>query len=231
MTQFEEKEAKLSPKLSVKWAHDSGFTLEKLEVAPDLKLTVETSLTNVTPGLKLEFKGKDVDKADLLLTYVNPAATITTDVDLSNFSSAKASVTAGSGPVTAGASADLKLVKSSLDSATFGVGLAYSVPKQLLVVGRADKNLSTYSAQFSYAAAKDITLAGKVDYAGKDPSAVVAGLYQCNPCTTIKVKATSGGVFSASIKQALDKKFNVIGSAEFRNNFSNAKLGLNATLG
>lgn len=231
VTQFDEKETKLSPKLSVKWAHASGFTVEKLEAAADGKITVETSLSNVAPGLKLEFKGKDADKADFFLTYAVPAATVTADVDLSNFSSAKASVSAGTGPVTAGASADLKLAKSSLESATFGVGLAYTIPQQLLVTARADNNFSSYTAHFSYAAAKNITLAGQVKHAGKEPTGVVGVQYACNPCTTAKVKATTGGVFSASVKQALDKKFNVVGSAEFSNSFSNVKLGLNATMG
>lgn len=231
VTQFDEKEVKLSPKLSLKWAHHTGFTLEKLEAAADGKVTVETSLTNVAPGLKLEFKGKDADKADLSLTYVVPAATVTADVDLSNFSAANAAFTAGSGPVTAGASAKLALAKGSLDSATFGLGLAYTLPKQLLFVARADNNLSNYTAHVSYAGLKNMTLAGMVNYAGKDPSATVGLQYACNPCTSVKVKASSAGVFSASIKQALDTKFNVVGSAEFRNNLSNVKLGVNATLG
>ncbi|RYG66691.1 hypothetical protein EON64_09195 [archaeon] len=230
-TQYDDKEGKLSPKLGLKWSHTSGFTVEKLESAADGKLTVETSLVNVAPGLKVEFKGKDTDKADVLVTYTAPVATVTAEVDVSNFSSAKTSVTAGSGPFTAGASADLKLAKSNVDSASFGLGVAYSIPKQLLVTARADKNLSAYSALFSYAANKDIKVAGRVDYAGKDPKVELVSTYDCNPCTTVKVKATSGGVFSAAVKQALDKKFNVTGSAEFSNNFSNVRLGLNATLG
>lgn len=231
VTTFDEKEVKLTPKLSLKWAHHSGFTVEKLEADASGKITVETSLVNVAPGLKLEFKGKDADKADLLFTYFNPAATVTGEVDLSNLSSAKLAVTAGSGPIIAGASTNLKLAKSTLDSATFGLALSYSIPQQLLVTARADNNLSSYTAHVSYAAAKNILLAGQVQHAGKEPSAVVAVQYACNPCTTAKFKATTGGVFSASVKQALDKKFNVVGSAEFRNNFSNIKLGVNATLG
>jgi hypothetical protein len=231
VTQFDEKEVKLSPKISLKWAHPTGFAVDKLEAAADGKVAVETSLVNVAPGLKLEFKGKDADKADLSLTYAVPAATVTADLDLSNFSSANAAFTAGSGPITAGASANLKLAKSSLDSATFGVGLAYTMPKQFLFVARADNNLSNYTAHFSYAGLKNVTLAGLANYAGKDPSATVGLQYACNPCTSVKVKVNTAGVLSASIKQALDTKFNVVGSAEFRNNLSNLKLGLNATLG
>ena len=87
----------LVPKLALKWVHASGFTLEKLEVSPDCKLVVETSLSNVTPGLKLEFKGNDANKADLSFTYSAPAATVTGEFDISGFSGANASISGGHG--------------------------------------------------------------------------------------------------------------------------------------
>eukprot|EP00981_Chlorochromonas_danica_P009698 scaffold2799_cov159-Ochromonas_danica.AAC.15 len=230
VTQFD-KDFKLTPKLNLKWVHASGFTLDKVEVAADGKVALEASLTNAAPGLKLDFKGKDADKADVSLTYTIPAATITADVDVGGFSSVKAAFTAGKGPVTAGASADLKIVKGAVDSPAFNVGLAYTVPNKLLVVAKADNNFAKYTASLNYAAVKDVTVVGQVTYDGKQPAATVGASYTCNPNTTVKVKATTAGVFSASVKQALDKKFNVVGSAELSNNLANYKLGVNATLG
>lgn len=230
-TAYDAKENKLVPKLSTKWVHGSGFTLEKLEFSPDLKLTVETSLSGVAPGLKLEFKGNDSDKADVTVTYSVPAATVTADIDVHNFSSAKASVSGGHGPFSAGASADLKISKSAIDSTTIGLGFGYTVPKLLFFGLRANKNFADYSALFSYSAYKNITLAGLISYSPKETSAVLASVYKCNPDTTIKVKAATTGVFYASIKQAFDKKFSVVGSAEIPSSLSSVKFGINATLG
>lgn len=215
----------------MKWAHASGFTLEKLESTVDSKITVETSLTGAAPGLKLEFKGNDSDKADLSFSYTTPAATFTGDFDVSNLSSAKASVCGGNGPVVAGASADLKIAKSTVESTTFGVGVGYTVPKQLFVGVRAEKNFANYSALFTYNANKDVTLVGKVAYSAKDTSATLGAVYKCNPDTTIKVKADTNGVFAAALKQNFEKKFTVTGSAEIPSQLNTVKFGVNATLG
>lgn len=228
------KDTKLSPKLSLKWPHASGFTLEKLESSSDGKLTVETSLVGAAPGLKLEFKGNDhSNKSDLSFTYTAPAATVTGEVDLLNLSSVKASAIGGNGPVTVGANVEVKLAKYAVDSYSLGLGLGYTIPKLFFLGLRADKTFSAFSALFTYAAARDITLAGKMTYSGKDKvGATLATVYKCNADTTIKVKAnTTGGVFSASVRQAFPGKFAVVGSAEIPAQLNTAKFGLNATLG
>mmetsp|Transcript_835 Transcript_835/g.483 ORF Transcript_835/g.483 Transcript_835/m.483 type:complete len:274 (-) Transcript_835:102-923(-) len=231
-TNVDTKDSKLSPKLSLKWPHESGFTLEKFESTHDGKLAVETSLVGVAPGLKLEFKGNDSSKSDLSFTYTAPAATVTGELDLVNLSSVKASVNGGNGPVTVGATAEVKLAKSAVESYNLGVGLGYTVPK-LFVGVRADKNFSAYSALVTYNAADAITLAGKVTYTQKDnANAILAGVYKCNANTTVKVKAnTNGGVFSSSVKQTFPGKFAVVGSVEIPAQLNSAKFGLNATLG
>lgn len=165
------------------------------------------------------------------MTYSVPAATVTADFDVHNFSSAKASVSGGHGSFTGGLSADLKISKSAIDSTTVGLGFGYTVPKLLFLGLRANKNLADYSALFSYSAYKNITLAGLFNYSAKGSSAILASVYKCNPETTIKVKASTTGVFYASVKQSLDKKFSVIGSAEVPSSLSSVKFGINATLG
>jgi hypothetical protein len=230
-TQLCTKTNKLVPKLTTKWTHNSGFTLEKLEFSSDCKATVETSLVNVVPGLKVEFKGNECDKADVSLTYNHAVATVTADFDVNNFSNFKASVNGGTGPYTAGACADVKLVKSAVDSTAFHVGAGYTLPKQLFVGVRACKNFTDFSALFSYVINKDATVAGIVNHGGKGSCCTLATVYKCNPDTTIKVKATSCGVISASVKQQFEKKFSVIGSAEVPSDFNNVKFGLNAILG
>lgn len=225
------KETKLNTKVSTKWGHSSGFTLEKLELANDGKVTTETSLVGAAPGLKLEFKGNDSDKGDLGFTYKHAAATITGEVDALSFSKATGSICAGSGPFSAGASADMAISKASVSSTTLAVGVGYTVPKSLFVSLRSTKNLSEYAGAFSFVAAPNVTLAGKVAYNPKATSGILAAVYKCNPLTTIKVKAGSCGTVYGSVKQQLDKKFAVVGSAEVPSTLTNVKFGINATLG
>jgi len=235
-TQFDASQNKLIPKLSLKWAHPSGFTLEKLEAAQDLAFNLETSLTGAAPGLKLEFKGNDKDKADLSFTYKVPQATVTGEFDISNLASAKASFVAGNGPVAGGANVDLKIAKSNIESATFGLGLTYTVPKVAFVALRADKNFSNYSGLLSYnttdpLTGKPLTLAGQVGFSGKDTTASVASVVNWCPEASLKVKVSSAGVFGASLKQIFDKKLTVISTAEVPLQLNTVKFGVNATLG
>lgn len=160
----------------MKWAHPSGFTLDKLESTSEGKLSVETSLTGTAPGLKLEFKGNDNNKADLSFTYKVPSATVTGELDIVNFSSVKASVATGTGAVAVGASAEVKIAKSTVESTSFDLGASYTLPKQAFVAVKATGSLSSYSALVSYSALKDITLLGKVDYAKETTTATLGGV-------------------------------------------------------
>jgi len=234
-TTFDEKEKKLEAKISTKYAHSSGFTVEKLEISPKGKVTTETSLVNAAPGLKLEFKGNDSDKGDLSFTYSpNPVATITGEVDALNFAKANASLSVVQGPVVAGGSVDAAFGKQGLESTKFGLGLGYSIPNSLFAGFRANNSFTDFSGVFSYAL-KDLTLIGKVCHSGAGKEAgiksVVAGVYQYRPETTLKVKAASTGDINASIKQQFEKKFAVVGSVEIPRGFTGYKFGVNATLG
>lgn len=221
----------LVPKLAVKYAHSSGFTVEKFEVTDTAKATIETSLVGVAPGLKMEFKGNDSDKADLSFKYVAPVATVTGEVDAYGFKSAKASVCSGHGDITVGANANIKVDKMAVQSTTFGLGMGYKMPN-IFVGLRADNNLSKYSARWSYDGFKGVNVAGDVVH-DKDVNASVVGAWNCNPDTNLKLKVATndGGILYASCKQSFPNKFSVIGSAEVPVSMNNIKFGLNATLG
>ena len=221
----------LVPKLSVKYAHSSGFTVEKFEVTDTAKASVETSLVGVAPNLKMEFKGNDSDKADLSFKYVAPVATVTGEVDIYGFKAAKASVCSGHGDITVGANADIKMDKMAVQSTNFGLGLGYKMPN-IFVGARADSNLSKYTARWSYDGFKGVNVAGDVTH-DSETNASVVGSYKCNPDTNLKLKVATcnGGVVYGSVKQSFPNKFSVTGSAEVPASFNSIKFGLNATLG
>jgi len=235
-TTFDEKEKKLEAKISAKYAHSSGFTVEKLEISPKGKVATETSLVNAAPGLKLEFKGNDTDKGDLSFTYSpTPLATITGEVDALNFAKANASVSIAHGAIVGGGCVDATFAKQGLESTKFGLGLGYSIPK-LFAGFRANNSLADFSGTISYDVSDDLSVIGKACHstAGKTAGtkSTLAGIYRYGPSTTIKVKAANSGIINASVKQQFEKKFSVVGSVEIPSGFTTGyKFGVNATLG
>jgi Eukaryotic porin len=188
-------------------------------------------LDGAAPGLKLDFKGNDSDKGDLSFTYKHSLATVTGEVDALAFSKANASISTGHGPFSAGAAVDLSIAKSSISGTNLSAGAGYTISGSLFTGIRAKNNFSDYSGIATFVAAPNVTLAGKVDLTSKGTSGVLAAVYKCNPSTTIKVKANNGGLINASVKQQVDKKFVVVGTAEVPSTFKGIKFGVNATLG
>jgi len=227
--------SKVESKISTKYSHESGFSLDKLEISPKGKITTEISLTKAAPGLKLEFKGDDSEKGDLSLLYNIPKlATITADIDALKLSKVNTSVAVGHGPFSAGANVDLTLAKGSISGTKFGLGFGYTVPKLLFAGLRANSSLSEYSGLFSYILRNDITFAGKVSYTKKTSAITseIAAVYQYDPNLTLKFKTTSAGVINASVKQDFEKKFSVVGSVEVPSGLNGGfKFGVNAVLG
>jgi len=236
-TTFDEKEKKLEPKISMKYAHSSGFTVEKLEISPKGKVATETSLVGAAPGLKLEFKGNDTDKGDLSFIYSpSPVATVTGEIDALNCAKASASLCVLKAPFVGGGCVDATFGKQGLDKTAFHFGLGYTPNKSLFTGVRACNGFNDFSGIVSYDLSPELNVVGKVKHStsGKNSgtNSVLAGVYQYGPSTTIKVKGSSTGTINASVKQLFEKKFSVVGSAEIPTGFASGyKFGLNATLG
>merc|ERR1712167_351386 len=97
----------------------------------------------------------------------------------------------------------------------------------------ATSNFSKYGILASFAVDKSMTAALRADIGPKAPSVQVGGMYKCNPDTTIKGKVNiMSKVLDLSVKQAMDKKFNVTASCQMAD-FSPKSLvfGLKATMG
>lgn len=231
-----DKEGKqsLKPKATLKYPHASGFTLEKLEFTNDLKMTVETSLVNTLPGLKLEFKGNDSDKADLSFKYTHPHATVTGDFDINSLAKAEASVSAGSGPFTGGLSAQFTGAKDDgkvPNKVSVGLGVAHTVPNVCFTSVRAKDNFSAFSLLFTYSSVQNLILAGQVDHSAKKSLGTFAASYKVDAATTFKAKGNTEGILAASLKKNFEKKFTVVGSVEVPHTLKTVKWGVNATLG
>jgi hypothetical protein len=228
-----DKEGKqsLKPKLTLKYPHPSGFTLDKLEVSNDCRLSVETSLDRLgVPGLKLDFKGNDAEKADVGFKYIMPAATFTGEVDVNSLNRAEGAISTGHGPFAGGVSAVYAGVGDA-KKVTLGLGVSHVVPNVCYTAVRANNNFSNFSLLFSYAAVKNLTVAGQVDHSTKKTLATGLVGYKVDPVTVVKVKGNSEGIINASVKRSFDKRLTVAASVEVPHTLKTAKWGVNATLG
>mmetsp|Transcript_21973 Transcript_21973/g.32031 ORF Transcript_21973/g.32031 Transcript_21973/m.32031 type:complete len:277 (-) Transcript_21973:188-1018(-) len=225
--------ASLGGKVSLKWAHPSGFAIDKLEMKNSGNVVVETSLTGVAPGLKFEFKGDDSNKGDLGAIYKHDLATAAVEFDVAEFSSIKGSVLAGQGPFAGGASASVSL-GDKVDVKSMDFCGSYSVAKEMFAGLHVTNKFKNYALSLAYLAGGKYSLAGVFNFAPEKSttSLRIGGSYKCNPDTTIKGKVDCNGKVAVSVKQMLSSNCSVNTSVEVpSSDLSAYKLGVAATLG
>ncbi|CAE7461855.1 unnamed protein product, partial [Symbiodinium microadriaticum] len=223
----------LGGKVSARWAHPSGFNLDKLEVKGNGSVAVETSLTDVAPGVKFEFKGDDQCKSDLGVQYKHEMATANVEFDVAEFSAVNASVLAGSGAFTGGASTTLTL-GDRMDLTRFDFAASYSVAKELFAGLHITNKFSKYALSLGYFACPKYQLAGVFNFTPEKSAThlVFGGSYKCNPDTTVKAKADSDGVLGLSVKQMLSSNCSITTAAQVpSSDFSAYKLGISGSIG
>ena len=163
----------------------------------------------------------------MLFTYSHELATITADIDALNLAKASASVSTIQNNVSFGLSAEANLAKSALGPVT--VGLGYKVPNLFDLYLKSNK--TDHSASLTYAPSKDVTLVGQALYGSSAWNFVLAGVYNCNANTALKLKLSTKAGLSASVKQSFDKKLNVVVAAEVPKTHDSVKVGVAVTLG
>lgn len=222
-------------KLGVKWAHPSGFSLEKLEFDAKGKFKTETSLEGAAPGLKLEFKGDD-DTGDLSFTYKIPTATFAGEVDGIKFGKAKVSAYGfGFNGVNTGYSCALDLTNKTQ---VHKVGAKYNGINNLDLALWFQSN-KDFKILSSYKVNDKISVATSVDRTSDKISQALVASYACVPVTNMKFKfgrCSAGKLsFNYSVTQTIDKNFKVTGVAAVDDlsafSPSNVKLGVNCQLG
>lgn len=224
----------LSGKVAAKWAHESGFAVDKLEVNKNAGVTIETSLKGAVPNVKFEFKGNDSNKGDLLATYTSDVATIAGQLDVAEFSGFNLSALAKTGPFAAGAAVQVS-VGDNTDIKKFDVATSYTCSDCNAFAGlKVSDKFATYTASGSYQHCPKFALGGEVSFKPESSafSALIGGSYKCNPDTQIKSKVSSEGAINFSVKQSLSKNCSITSTlATSTKNFGDYKLGLVGNLG
>lgn len=225
------KAGSIGGKITTKWSSpDSAFAIDKFEMKSNGGLVLETSMVAGPPGLKLEFKGDDSNKADLGAVFKNEAATATAELDVAEFSSLRASVFGGNKVFGAGVSTGISL-GDKFDVKTIDVGASYK-NDALFAALNLTKKFSEYGLSIQYFPVSKYTLAGLFNYSKDTFTATVGGIYRCCPDVSMKAKICTGGNFSASVKQTVDKSTSVVGAVQFPiSDVSCFKYGVTVTLG
>jgi hypothetical protein len=228
----------MGQKLGVKWEHPSGFTLEKLEVNSKGKVTTETSLVGAAPGLKLDFKGNDTDKADLSFTYKIPSATISAEVDGLMFNRAKVSAFGGAGPISAGFAATFAIAQSDNTKKVYELGATYDGVQNLNVALWAN-SAKDFRVLSKYKVNDNFSSAIQIEKTSQKTSQSIIGIYGCSNdkiTSKLKITRTDGAIgASTSVTQSLDSNFKVTYATGIENfsgfSTSSIKWGVNCTLG
>jgi hypothetical protein len=205
------------------------FSVDKLELKSGSS-ALETSLSNVLPGLKLEFKGDDNKKAELAATFKHDFATLTSEVDIANFQSLKASACSARDGFAIGASGHFERADGKLIVKDLGLGLSISKIPGVFLGLKSTKKFSDHLLHFTYALNKEVGLVGSVAY----PSKVVnlGAKYSCNPKTSLKVKLDTDQKIGFSSKHKLDSSSTITGAITLDlKNLQNYKYGVIASLG
>lgn len=197
------------------------------------KIKLDTSLTGLMPGLKLEFKGAAASSGNLGVVYKHQFATVATDLDIAGFSAANASVIGGANGIQAGVAAKFAL-GGKFEVKDFSAALAYKPSDSLFAGLGANKKFTEFNVALKYNVKPQLTLAALVDVVPKQSSHKfnIGAEYSCNADTTVKLKVNNDGVINASVKQQLPKSLEVVGAAEFdTRDTSKINFGVSATLG
>lgn len=222
-------------KVSLKWAHSSGFAVDKLEMAGCDKSKLETSLSNVpyAPGLKVNFKGADLAAGSLGVEYRHKLATLASELDIAGFSSLSASVYGGAKGIGVGGAA-LVALGSKFEVKDFSAGVSYAPTEGIFVGVRGNKKFTEFDAalQYKYQPSLAFALLGDCVPKTSTHNVCVGVKYECCAGTAVKVKVSSQGDLNASVKKSLSKDMIVVGTAGVQlKNPEAFTIGMSATIG
>lgn len=215
--------SKKGGKLTVKYAHSSGFSLDKL--ALDGKgVKLETSLSKLTPGLKLLYKGAPACTT-VGAEFTNKLVAADFSID-SEFKKADLSLCVSKNQASVGSSVKL----NGTDVADYKVGLSYT--QGGIFSGLTFDKTKTIGLDLSWKSCPVASVAASCEKKGDVYSVSVGTSYNCNPKTTIKAVTDNKLDMKLACIQTLDKKTTVAGSATFNAKaVKDIKYGIAVTMG
>jgi hypothetical protein len=233
----------LTGKLTFKWKHPIGYNLDKLQVASNGALTIESSMTTpAAPGVRFTFKGNDTTQGDLGVEYTRDNLFATAELDTLNLARIKTTSAFGYQGFTLGGCLcyDLPAEKREGRVGCYKFGLGYRYNN--IFASYICQNLKNHAISALYAPMKNLTLGFLSNFACEkgtecskcceNADCQLGAVYQCNPNTTVRAKASCAGNVALAVTHSPATALALTGSVETSvQDVSNAKLGVQITLG
>lgn len=182
-----------------------NFSLDKLKYASNGLLSTETSLTGLSPGLKLTFEGDTDVKGTAGLEYNHEQFTFDTHFDAVGLTTCDSSLLFSFDNIMVGGQVNCNL---PVGGASFGLGdytlgVGYNNPSYF--VGYRTTNLKDHSLTGQYVVDNKTTvgLQGDCNTDTKQHTVTVGGKHTLCPNTDLFVKANSIGVLSTAVNKKL----------------------------
>ncbi len=235
MSSFTTGTSAFPAKLSASWAHASGFSIDKLETDSG-NLSLEASVSNLSPGLKFIFAGDRAGSKNLGLVYQHKLATLSTDVDVANWNNANISFLGGSNGFLVGGATNLAL-GGKFELKNYSAALGWT-PKENVFVGvQANNKFADFNGSIAYRVQPKLSISALIDFAPKATSDAlkvsISSIWDCCDNHNIKLKVNNDGLLNIAATRVFPKeKFTVTGAAAVdTSNPSGYKVGFTATLG
>jgi len=215
-------------KLTVKWPKPFGFKsafIDKFELDKAGKFKLETSSSDIYPGLMLELKSDlaNVDKLTTGFTYTDYKETqVKFECKATDPKDFTCETTYKKDKATFG----LKLNNAILKGGAPDVGVRFlSGPFFCALIAK--DSFKAYNASVMYKVNDDIKCAGSYAHGGKDNGNFTVGLAYKG---IAKLKLDQSQTISCSYKHAVSKGFTFLGGGSFNPNKGDAKFGLQLSI-
>jgi len=181
-----------------------GFSIDKFQMKPDGSNALETSLTGVSPGLKLTFKGTDSSTGDLGVEYVKGKIAATAVLDVIELSKVSTSACFGCSSKSVGVSATYSMAGKECALTSYNLGGSYATGA-IAVGATTGSKLSEVNVNTLYKVNSSLSVATASSHASDKPLGKFSiGCAYKAPVGLIKTKVDSAGLLSAACVKKVD---------------------------
>jgi len=222
--------SEVSTKLTTKYSHPSGFSVDKFQIDPNGAISTELGLSGVAPDLRFLLKTEASKKGELFLEFKQPHIAIKHSLDILDFNTATLAGSVSSNGVLVGFNTSANLSTRALRE--YGLALSYRTPTAFLSL-KTSNQLANFSVASRLSLRNNLTLVGQLDTTrdlGKK-TFTLGCVVNYTPSTTLRAKVNSELVVTGALAHKVAKDVVVSGTVELDAKKTQHRGGICITLG